>query len=587
MEQQEAEQKAEQIAMEREREGEDNETTGADKDKEEEDTTGDYDRGTVSDIEEVVVNLKFKDLEKLTDSEYSKLSVAHKKMARNIETVMDNLCTIKDAMVVYGTGFNRLVRNVTHNTELVDVIDNELGHFVGQVVDMQHVVSGLQNENKAIKEEFRKKDLERDEIDKEVRKRNLVISGLTEELNENLYVRTVNILKPICNAFQQEDIDCVYRVGTPTTGKTREVIVELFSKYVKESILKGRRNLKEYESTKNVWINEDLPHRLRKTKGVMRDIVRRAGEVGIPCALSGDKITCNNITYDMHHLKALPVGLRPDDLKTRTVGMRIGFMSQESYLSNFYPCPVTVDGYTFPSAKHAIQYKRSIVCGREDVGIDIKQKLDPADAKSLGETLKYNRKWDRAKIGLVRCIVRQKFLENNNLKIKLLNTTGYTLEESSFDRFWGTGVPVYSKDFTKGTHTGKNIMGRLLEEIRDDFLPKNRRRESGGQAVVDGQQSVPQATNDAAETNSKDGNLSTTSKYMEGMSEQVLKSMLLGLRNTNTGHDVQEQIITRLGQISAGDILRSPARAATTAAGTADKGAAAANQNHAPSASPK
>lgn len=528
------------------------------------DASSEYDRGTVSDIEEVVVNLKLKDLEKLTDSEYSKLSVVHKKMVRNIETVMDNLVTIKDAMVVYGTGFNRVVRNVSHNTELVEVVDNELGHLVGQVVDLQHAFSGLQNDNIAIREEFHKKDRERDEIDKEVRKKNLVISGLTEELNENLYTRSVTVLKSICDAIQQEDIDCVYRVGTPTTGKTREVIVELFSKYVKESVLKGRKKLRDNESTRNIWINEDLPHRTRKVKGVMRDIVRRAGEIGIPCELSGDRISCNNVTYSMQHLKALPVGLRPDDLKTRTVGMRIGFMSQDSYLSNFYLCPVTVDGYTFSSAEHAIQYKRSIVCGREDVGIDIKQQLNPADAKALGETLKFNKKWDQAKIGLVRCIVKQKFVENNNLKLKLLNTTGYTLEEASFDRYWGTGVPVYSRDFVKGVHTGKNIMGRLLEEIRDDFIPKHRRRESPGVIEkctgnnTEGRKEEEGVLRqEQADNNSKDGNLSTTSKYIAGMSEQVLKSMLLGLRNTNTGPEVQEQIITRLGEISARNILSS------------------------------
>lgn len=57
-------------------------------------------------------------------------------------------------------------------------------------------------------------------------------------------------------------------------------------------------------------------------------------------------------------------------------------------------------------------------------------------------------------------------------------------------------------------------MGRLLEEIRDDFIPKNRKRESYGQsAAVDVQPTEPLATNDTAETNSKDGNLSTTSKW--------------------------------------------------------------------------
>lgn len=59
-------------------------------------------------------------------------------------------------------------------------------------------------------------------------------------------------------------------------------------------------------------------------------------------------------------------------MKTRVEGMCIGYMSEDSYLSNFYKCPVTMDGYTFPSAEHAIQYKRSIVGKREDIGIDIK-----------------------------------------------------------------------------------------------------------------------------------------------------------------------------------------------------------------------
>lgn len=162
-------------------------------------------------------------------------------------------------------------------------------------------------------------------------------------------------------------------------------MVELFSKFAKDNILKGRKKLKDIEMTRNVWINEDLPTRTRKTRGVMREIVRRAEEKGIPCAMNGDKLICKNMSYGPEHLKALPVGKRPDDLKTRTEGNRIGFMSEESYLSNIYKCPVTVDEYTFTSAEHAIQYKRSLVCKREDLGVEVKQKLRAEDAKKLGD----------------------------------------------------------------------------------------------------------------------------------------------------------------------------------------------------------
>lgn len=146
--------------------------------------------------------------------------------------------------------------------------------------------------------------------------------------------------------------------------------------------------MKDNEFTHNIWINDDLPARTRKSRGLMRDIVRRSSELGIPCAINGDKLTCNNniMSYSIDQFKALPPVLRPDDMKTRTEGMRVGYMSEDSYLSNFYLCPVTMDGYTFPSAEHAIQYKRSIVGHRGDIGVQIKQTLRPAEVKMLGES---------------------------------------------------------------------------------------------------------------------------------------------------------------------------------------------------------
>lgn len=101
----------------------------------------------------------------------------------------------------------------------------------------------------------------------------------------------------------------------------------------------------------------------------------RANEKNIPCVMNGDKLTCYNISYDFQHLSALPVGIRPEDMKTKVEGNQIGFMLKDSYLSRFFPCPVTIDGYSFTSAEHAIQYKQSIVCEREDIGVNKKNSM--------------------------------------------------------------------------------------------------------------------------------------------------------------------------------------------------------------------
>lgn len=473
-------------------------------------------------------------------------------------------------MLTYGTGYNRVVRNVKHNTEIIDDVDNETGHLVGQIVDLQRSLTAMQNENIAIKNELKKKDLAIDGLDKEAKKKNLVISGMMEEFNENLYIKVVNVIRTICNQFSQEDIDCAYRVGTTQTGKTREIIVELFSKYVKEEVLKGRRQLRENEHTRMIWINEDLPTRTRKTRGLMRDIVRRANEKKIPCAMNGEKLTCNNITYDVQHLNALPIGLRPEDMKTRVEGNRVGFMSEESYLSSFHPCPVTVDGYTFPSSEHAIQYKRAKVCEREDLGVDIKQTLYAKDVKLLSEKIPYSKVWDSCKVGLVKCITKQKFTENSNLKKKLLETNNMRLEEATFDKFWGTGIPVFASEFKQGNYQGKNLMGKILEEIRNECRPRNQSvPPSPAQSPEVKAGSSPETvkdTNDLSDKNlnaenpnnntppdmvMKDDVSSSTSLYIAGMNESVLRCMLMGLKNANTGLDAQKQIIMRLGEISA------------------------------------
>lgn len=76
----------------------------------------------------------------------------------------------------------------------------------------------------------------------------------------------------------------------------------------------------------------------------------------------------------------------------------------------------------------------------------------------------------------MKCIVKQKYIENNDLKIRLLNSAGFKLEEASVDRYWGTGIPVYSHDFRKTKYPGKNVMGTIPEEIRDKFLPEGARK---------------------------------------------------------------------------------------------------------------
>ena len=68
--------------------------------------------------------------------------------------------------------------------------------------------------------------------------------------------------------------------------------------------------------------------------------------------------------------------------------------------------------------------------------------------------------------------IKAKFVQNSWLKKLLLSTNDDTLAEATYDKLWGTGIPLHRKDCTdrsKWHNTG--IMGEILMAIRDELRP--------------------------------------------------------------------------------------------------------------------
>lgn len=196
----------------------------------------------------------------------------------------------------------------------------------------------------------------------------------------------------------------------------------------------------------------------------------------------------------------------------------------------------------------------------------MKQKLRAEDAKKLGDRIPPNKAWDNSKIGLIRCIVQQKFADNQDLKEKLINTRGFKLEEATFDQYWGTGVPVYSKEFKKTNYPGKNIMGKILEEIREELLMKAGLTVSNPpfaeqQTTVSGNTTTPDVEtfgklDDTSLEISQEGSLMSAEQieimngHLKDMSKNTLKSTLKCLQSSNASPEVQNLIVMKIGQLT-------------------------------------
>jgi N-glycosidase YbiA len=140
------------------------------------------------------------------------------------------------------------------------------------------------------------------------------------------------------------------------------------------------------------------------------------------------------------------------------------------FLSNFYPCPIKLDGETWPSVEHFFQAGKS-----HDPAYRREILIAPtaAKAKQLGAhpSSAYHARnswftrfhatprsdWFVVNVDVMRQAIGAKYAQNADLKTLLLRTCpAQIIEDSPYDSFWGTGK----------NGTGLNWAGQITMETR-------------------------------------------------------------------------------------------------------------------------
>lgn len=137
------------------------------------------------------------------------------------------------------------------------------------------------------------------------------------------------------------------------------------------------------------------------------------------------------------------------------------FEKEYDFLSNFYPCEINFDGIDYPSSEHAYQAAKS---HDRNVKLKIAQLESPGKAKRYARTIEIEPNWDKNKLNIMRNILAKKFASGSQLHKKLKETGSAILIEGNTwgDIFWG---------MCGGK--GKNHLGKILMEIRDDPFDEN------------------------------------------------------------------------------------------------------------------
>ena len=137
----------------------------------------------------------------------------------------------------------------------------------------------------------------------------------------------------------------------------------------------------------------------------------------------------------------------------------IGFFKEYYFLSNFYPCDIICNDFSTPiTFKNSEAMFQAMKCPSR---VREFSNLSAQEAKRLGRHVNLREDWEEVKDEIMKYCLRSKFDQNPELKAELIKTNGLHLEEANTwgDKYWGT---------VNGE--GKNMLGKLLMELRDEYI---------------------------------------------------------------------------------------------------------------------
>jgi len=137
------------------------------------------------------------------------------------------------------------------------------------------------------------------------------------------------------------------------------------------------------------------------------------------------------------------------------------FKGEFRWLSNFSEVHVILGGVKYPSVEHAYQSAKSEV---ESWKKFCAETPEAGKVKNASKGIIVISTWKRMNLGIMKELLIQKY-NQEPYKSKLIDTGEEKIQEGNLwgDDFWGIDLK---------TGTGKNILGQMIMEIRDELKEK-------------------------------------------------------------------------------------------------------------------
>jgi ribA/ribD-fused uncharacterized protein len=138
-----------------------------------------------------------------------------------------------------------------------------------------------------------------------------------------------------------------------------------------------------------------------------------------------------------------------------------------------HEAPMQIDGITFPTVQHYLQWSKAKQFGDAEAQSKILKTKSPKSVKTYGEKVVGFKEdeWNEKRDTVMTIALKAKFMQHPELKTKLLSTGDKPIGEANArDKYWsiGTGADT-SKAKIPSKWPGKNRLGQLLMDLRRDL----------------------------------------------------------------------------------------------------------------------
>jgi ribA/ribD-fused uncharacterized protein len=322
-------------------------------------------------------------------------------------------------------------------------------------------------------------------MESQSRRDNLLIDGIPEsgnkESSEDCLRLVRNFLQDHLKLQNVENIRIVrcHRMGRPpSTGsgsgpqsRPRTIIMKFHWFGDRESVWQKRKLLK---GTK-LYLSEDYPSEISDRRKKLLPIMQAARRKGLTAFLNVDKLHIigendNRSVYGVDDLGRLPKDLDPKYVTTQRKDNYFYFFGFHCPLSNFHESPFVLEGRRFRWVEEYFFHKKAELLKDIAAMEKIRNAQSPAQCKGIGHSIKGDINiWRRQEVQIMKKALQEKFGQNQDLKDYLLKTGEVQLAEASpTDKYWGTGVGL-GKEVVTHKWTGKNMLGKLLMELRTEL----------------------------------------------------------------------------------------------------------------------